>query len=203
MGGTPGGVGDAGIATSDAEAAPAAEPAAAPATNGNVVGHVATTPAGAAVNAVVFFEDGPVDPPAKRAPVIDNHMMNFVPFVQVVQAGGRVIFQNSDPFPHNVFSPDNGGFNIGVIPQHASSSRVFKTPGAFSLLCNLHPGMLGYVVATPNGHFARTNATGRYTIKDVAPGTYHVTAWAPRQKPITQSVTITGGDVTLDFELHR
>jgi plastocyanin len=200
-GGTP-----AAAATGDGGAAavaamPVAPP---PVANGNVVGHVTTMPANASGNAVVFFEDGPVEPPAKKVPVIDNHMMNFIPFVQVVQADGRVLFRNSDPFPHNVFSPDGKGFNVGIISQNSSATRVFKTPGEYSLLCNLHPGMLGYLVVTPNGHYAHTNASGQYAIKDIPPGTYKVTAWAPRQKPVTQSVTVPGGgDVTLDFELHR
>jgi plastocyanin len=194
---------DAGVAVSEAGAAPVAETPVPPPAGGDVVGHITTTPASAAASAVVFFEDGPVDPPAKRAPVIDNHMMNFIPFVQVVQAGNRVVFQNSDPFPHNVFSPDNGGFNVGIIPQRGSASRVFKAPGEFSLLCNLHPGMLGYIVVTPNGHFARTDSTGHYAIKSIPAGAYKVTAWAPRQKPVTQSVTVQAGNATLDFDLHR
>ena len=40
-------------------------------------------------------------------------------------------------------------------------------------------------------------------MKHVPSGTYKVTAWAPRQAPITQSVTVADGDVTINFDLHR
>ena len=31
--------------------------------------------------------------------------MNFIPFVSVAAVGAKVVFANSNPFPHNVFSP--------------------------------------------------------------------------------------------------
>jgi hypothetical protein len=129
--------------------------------------------------------------------------MAFLPFVTVVAAGGRVAFTNSDPFPHNVFTPDNEHFNLGMIQPKGSASHTFKTPGVYSLLCNLHPNMLGYVVVTPSSYFAKANAKGEFSLKDVPAGTYKITAWAPRQQTVTQSVTVTGADVKADFALHR
>jgi hypothetical protein len=130
-------------------------------------------------------------------------MMNFIPYIAVAAAGARLVFANEDPFPHNVFSPDNEKFNMGTIPQNGSHSRVFKTPGAYSLLCNLHPGMLGYLLVTPSTHYARTDGKGHFSMKHVPVGTYRVSAWAPRLPPVTQSVTVTEGDVTATFDLHR
>jgi hypothetical protein len=92
---------------------------------------------------------------------------------------------------------------MGNIPQNGAHARTFKAPGAYSLLCNLHPGMLGYVVITPSTWFARTNAKGSFVMKHVPSGTYKLTAWAPRQAPLTQSVTVADGDVTVNFDLHR
>ena len=40
-------------------------------------------------------------------------------------------------------------------------------------------------------------------MKHVPSGTYKITAWAPRQTPVTQSVTVADGDVTVNFDLHR
>lgn len=172
---------------------------------GNVVGVVTTKPATAAGQAVVYLEDGPKeDVPAHLQTVtIANRQMNFIPFVAVAAVGGKVQFTNEDPFPHNVFSPDNEKFNMGNLPQNGAHSRVFKNPGAYSLLCNLHPGMLGYLVVTPSTWFARTDPKGKFEMKHVPSGTYKVTAWAPRQTPSTQSVTVTDGDVAVNFDLHR
>lgn len=172
---------------------------------GNIVGNVTTKPAALLGQAVVYLEDGPQEdaPSHLQSVVIDNRQMNFIPFVSVVAAGGKVTFTNEDPFPHNVFSPDGDRFNMGNIPQHGAHQRAFKTPGAFSLLCNLHPGMLGYLLVTPSTWWARTDAKGHFVMKHVPSGTYKVTAWAPRQAPFTQSVTVADGDVTVNFDIHR
>jgi hypothetical protein len=129
--------------------------------------------------------------------------MAFVPFVTVIPAGGKVTFQNSDPFPHNVFSPDAEKFNMGTISHNQVLVHSFPKAGEYSLLCNLHPGMLGYVVVAPSSYFAKTDAKGHYAIQSVPPGTYKVTAWSPRLPTETKPVDVKGGDATLDFELHR
>jgi hypothetical protein len=134
---------------------------------------------------------------------IANRQMNFIPYIAVAAVGSKVVFLNEDPFPHNVFSPDGEKFNMGNIPQNGAHFHIFKTAGAYTLLCNLHPGMLGYVLVTPSTWFARTDAKGTFAMKHVPSGTYQVTAWAPREKPVTQAVTVTDGDANVVFELHR
>jgi plastocyanin len=174
---------------------------------GNIVGNVTTKPAALMSQAVVYLEDGPKeDQPAHLQTVtIANRQMNFIPYIAVAAVGAKVVFTNEDPFPHNVFSPDNDKFNMGNIPQNGAHVRVFKSPGAYSLLCNLHPGMLGYLLVTPSAWYARADAKGHYTMKHVPNGTYHVTAWAPRQAPVTDTVTVADADadVTVNFDLHR
>jgi plastocyanin len=172
---------------------------------GNIVGTLTTVPASLKGQAVVYLEDGPLeDQPAHLQTVtISNRQMNFIPYISVAAVGARVVFANEDPFPHNVFSPDNEKFNLGNIPQNGAHARVFKTPGAYSLLCNLHPGMLGYLLVTPSTWYVRADGKGHFDMKHVPSGTYKVTAWAPRQAPVTQSVTVADGDVTVTFDLHR
>ena len=172
---------------------------------GNIVGTVTTKPPSLSGQAVVYLEDGPAEdaPSRLQSITIDNKQMNFLPYVSVVAVGGKVVFANEDPFPHNVFSPDNEKFNMGNIPQNGAHVRVFKNPGAYSLLCNLHPGMLGYLLVTPSTWFAKADAKGAFTMKHVPAGTYKATAWAPRQSPVTQPVTVSDGDVTIHFDLHR
>jgi plastocyanin len=172
---------------------------------GNVVGLVTTKPTAQSAQAVVYLEDAPKeDAPAHLQTVtIANRQMTFIPFVAVASVGGKVVFTNEDPFPHNVFSPDNEKFNMGNLPQNGAHTRAFKNPGVYTLLCNLHPGMIGYLVVTPSTWFVRTDARGKFEMKHVPTGTYKVTAWAPRQVPVTQSVTVADGDVTVNFDLHR
>jgi plastocyanin len=172
---------------------------------GNIVGAVTTQPAALKAQAVIYLEDGPSEdqPGHLQTVTISNSQMNFNPYIAVASVGAKVVFTNIDPFPHNVFSPDNEKFNMGNIPQNGAHVRVFKAPGAYSLLCNLHPGMLGYLLVTPTAWHVRTDAKGHFDLKHVPSGTYKVTAWAPRQAPVTQSVTVADGDVTVNFDLHR
>ena len=189
----------------ESPSAAASPPPPAGVSRGDIVGAVTTKPAALRGQAVVYLEDGPKEevPSHPQTVTISNAQMNFIPFVSIVAEGGKAVFTNEDPFPHNVFSPDNEGFNMGNIAQHGAHQRVFRVPGAYSLLCNLHPGMLGYLLVTPSGWWARTDAKGNFVMKRVPSGTYKVTAWAPRQAPVTQVVTVADGDATVTFDLHR
>jgi plastocyanin len=203
----PGAVAEPSAPVADSTAAPvaAAPVAAAPAgpVHAVISGAVETVPKFSAGHAVVYLEDAPIAPGAKMTATVANKLMNYTPYVSVVPAGGKVLFRNDDPFPHNVFSADGERFDIGTLAQGETKARVFKTAGSYSLLCNLHPGMLGYVVVTPSSYYAKADSHGHFAIKDVPAGTYKVTAWAPRLPPATQSVTVKDGDVTINFDLHR
>jgi plastocyanin len=183
-------------------AAPSTAPAAPPTApaKGNLSGTVSAMSASATKAAVVYLQNGPVDQAIDAT--VDNKQMAFVPEVIVVTVGAKVKFKNSDPFPHNVFSPDNEKFDIGQIQQHAVKMHTFDKQGVYTVLCNLHPNMKGYVVVVPSSYFAKVDAKGNFSIKDVPAGTYQVTAWAPHMKPATQTVTV-AGDATTSFELHR
>jgi plastocyanin len=179
----------------------AQEPASA---RGNVVGTISTNPWHAIKGGgVVYLEDGPRETGVSLSGTLDNHDMTFVPYIAVIVAGGSVIFTNTDPVMHNVFSPDGEKWNLGEIPQNGSVVKRFDTPGTYVVLCNLHPTMIAYLVVSPSSYFAKTNSDGVFAIKNVPAGTYHVTAWVPRLKPVTQSVTLTGGEATLNFDLKR
>lgn len=154
-------------------------------------------------NAVVYLVDAPKEPGPTMTTEIDQKGMAFIPTVSVIAAGGTVHFLNNDPFPHNVFSPDHEKFDLGTMAHAKTGARPFEKTGVYTLLCNLHPGMLAYVVVSPSSYFAKADANGKYTIKDVPSGTYKVSAWVPRLPEETQPVTVAAGETTLDFHLHR
>ena len=49
--------------------------------------------------------------------------------------------------------------------------------------CNIHDGMLGYIVVVDTPHFALTNEQGVALIDGVPDGDYVVAAWTPRVRP--------------------
>jgi Carboxypeptidase regulatory-like domain len=48
-------------------------------------------------------------------------------------------------------------------------------------------------------HYALTGADGTFTIKDVPPGKYTVTAWQEHMGTQTQEVTVSGGEAKANF----
>jgi plastocyanin len=171
---------------------------------GNIVGTIATNPWHAIKSGgVVYLEDGSKEAGVSLSGTLDNHDMAFLPSIVVITAGGSVIFTNTDPVTHNVFSPDGDKWNLGEIPQNGSMVKRFDAPGVYTILCNLHPSMLAYLVVSPSSYFARTNADGEFSIKNVPAGTYKVTAWVPRLKQVTQSVTLSSAEATVNFDLER
>ena len=185
-------------ATSDpAKQAEAAAPTPAAAT---LTVNVTSTPANAAKQAVVYIEDAPKD--RDVGGTMDNRQMAFVPHVLVITAGAKVTFRNSDPFPHNVFSPDNEKWDMGVIPANGTKLRKFEKPGFYTVLCNMHPNMKAYIAVVPSSYFAKADKSGEILVKDIPAGKHEVVIWAPGVKTEHREVVI-DGDKTISVELHR
>ena len=180
--------------------------AAVPALAGQLQGTVSVTGLRNAADAVVYVDaiPGKTFAPPTEHPVMDQKDMEFQPHVMVVTTGTTVDFLNTDPFLHNVFSPDKCAdrFNLGSWPQGQKRSHKFTKECAATLLCNVHPEMEGYVVVVPTPYHAVTDATGAYTIKDIPDGTYTVKVWHPKQAGTSQQVKVSG-NTTLNFQLHK
>ncbi|MBI2388552.1 MAG: hypothetical protein HYV09_02950 [Deltaproteobacteria bacterium] len=191
------------VVVASAPASASASAAADPSKRWTFTGSVTTAANKAASSAVVYLEDGPIEKARGASATIDQKGMLFLPFVSAIRAGGSVTFNNSDPFPHNVYSWDNEKFNLGMISQWVKRTREFPKAGTYRLLCNLHPGMLAYVVVAPSSFFAVTDGKGHFTMKDVPEGTYQVVVWHRDDTKDSQSVTVKGGDATATFTLHK
>lgn len=157
-------------------------------------------------DAVVYVEkiEGKTFPPPDKPAVMDQKGKDFIPKVLPVLEGTTVDFLNSDPFAHNVFTPDGCAdkFNLGSWATGESRSHTFDEPCVAVMLCNVHPEMVGYVVAVETPYFAVTDAEGNYTIEGVPDGTYTVSVWHERLKKQSQEVTV-GGATKADFTLTR
>jgi len=177
-----------------------------PAIAGQLQGKVAVTGLRDAAGAVVYIDaiPGKTFPPPEKNPVMDQKDIEFQPHVLVVTTGTTVDFLNSDPFLHNVFSPDACAdrFNLGSWPQGKRRSHTFTKECFATLLCNVHPEMEGFIAVVPTPYHAVTDAAGAFTIKDVPDGTYTVKVWHPKQAGASQQVKVSG-DTTVNFQLHK
>ena len=152
---------------------------------------------------VVYLEDAPKEVGVAMTATVEMRKREFVPEIAVITNGGSVSFTNREALTHHVFSPDIPNWNTGYLKKDDTIDRRFDNPGSYGLLCNIHTEMVGYVLVIPSTYFGRVTPGGEYAIGNVPAGTYQVTAWAPRTKPVTQSVTVgASGPTTVNFELR-
>ena len=158
-------------------------------------------------DAVVYLQQAPgtFTPPTKPADM-DQRSMQFVPHVLPVIVGTTVRFLNSDPTPHNVFSPDGEKYNLGTWPQGQTKDHVFakcaKAPCVYVQLCRVHPEMEAYVVVLQNPFFATTGKDGQYKIENVPPGSYSIAVWHAKGKSQPKPVTVDAAKpAVVDFAL--
>jgi plastocyanin len=173
----------------------------------SIAGTVKATGLSSSADAVVYLQqvDGTFPP---SAATMDQKTMQFIPHVLAVVAGSTVKFVNSDPTPHNVFSPDNEKYNLGTWPQGQSKDYTFnkctKFPCVYTQLCSVHPEMEGFVVVLQNPYFAVSDRDGKFEIKDVPPGTYTVGVWHPKLKAQAKPVVVAAGKpAAVEFTLAR
>jgi plastocyanin len=139
---------------------------------------------------VVYISSAPgtFAPPSAHLHM-DQKKMMFTPHVLPVVVGTTVDFSNSDAVAHNVFSPDNEGYNLGTWPKGESHSYTFKKPGVYNQLCSIHPEMLGFVVVLQNPFFAVSQKDGHFSIPNVPPGQYVLKVWGEKLKKADKDKT--------------
>ena len=159
---------------------------------GTITGTVKVTGASSSADAVVYIVQAPGAAAPSKPVQMDQKSMQFIPHVLPIVAGTTVKFLNSDPTPHNVFSPDYEKYNLGTWPQGQTKDHVFakcaKAPCAYVQLCRVHPEMEGYIVVLQNPYFAVTSRDGKYEIKDVPPGSYQLGVWHEKGKAAAKPI---------------
>jgi plastocyanin len=144
--------------------------------------------------------------PVAATAVMDQQNHRFVPHVLVVQKGTSVSFPNHDDVSHHVYSfSDAKAFELGLYKGQIYPPVVFDTPGIVVLGCNIHDGMLGYIVVVDTPHFAKTDEQGIALIENVPSGDYVVAAWTPRARPAalppTQQLTVREENVAAEIRI--
>jgi plastocyanin len=178
-------------------------PAVAGAAGGTISGKVDVQPAKYLDETVIYLKAVPgTYKPQTHA--MDQQGMQFMPHILIVTQGDTVKFLNHDNVAHNVYTPDNEGYNLGSFKQNEDRSYTFAKAGVYSQLCSVHPEMLGFVFVNQNPYVAVVDKKGAYVIKDVPPGTYQIAVWNSKLKGPEMSVTVTAGKtVEQNFVVKR
>jgi hypothetical protein len=130
-------------------------------------------------------------------PVFDQKNCVYVPHVLAVDANQTFKVATSDQTAHNIHpnpNPMTGNipWNLSQPPGAPSIEKSWKTPEVIPVQCNIHPWMHGWFVVV-KGPYATTDSSGSYTINNVPPGDYTVTAWQEDYGTQTQKVTVAAG----------
>jgi plastocyanin len=142
----------------------------------------------------------------ERKAIMDQHDMQFVPHLLVVQAGTEVTFPNGDNVSHHVYSfSETKQFELKLYKGDVYPPVTFDRPGVVVLGCNIHDGMLGYIVVVDTPHFAKTDEQGVARIDGVPSGDYGLAAWTPRARPTalppTRQLAVGEGTVAAEIRI--
>ena len=126
---------------------------------------------------VVIYLEGPLRAEPVAA-TVEQQNRRFIPDLLVVPLGSTVSFPNRDAIFHNVFSLSQPkAFDLGNYPKNQTRTVTLTKPGVVYVNCHLHPNMSAAIVVTPNRWSTRPDASGRFVLSDIPPGTHRIVAW--------------------------
>lgn len=165
-------------------------------------------------NVVVVVEDVTEGKPFDfKGPRIAVRDCEFRPFMSVVRDRHPITFQNADPVVHDIqtYSIQDNKRGDRIFDRVVLSNGVLKEeihlPKGQKVVwmqCGKHSFMQTWAYAVENPYFAITAENGTYTISDLPPGRYRVTAWHPFMKLREEIIEVKAGDATvLNFEFGK
>jgi len=164
-------------------------------------GHLETVVAGAnggLANVVLYLEgyNGPAVT-STTVPVFDQKNCMYTPHVLAMDVGETFKVTTSDATTHNIHplpNPMTGNipWNQSQPPGAAAVEKSWKAVEKIPVQCNIHPWMHGWFIVV-KGPYATTDGNGNYTINNVPPGNYTVTAWQETYDVQSQKVTVAAG----------
>lgn len=144
----------------------------------------------------------PAGPPATY--IIDHHDESFIPYVQVLRPGDKVMFRNSDSTRHHVYSfAAIKTFEFVLRPGESSPALSMDQAGIAAVGCNIHDHMATYLFVSAVPAIAMSSHDGSATLGHLAPGRYTAHVWHPQLHPghpePIQNVTIVGDTDTVQL----
>jgi len=172
-------------------------------TTPQLVETVVTGPGNSLENVVVYVSAGAPDESApSTAAVFTQKGCRYIPHILAFQVNQELKIVNSDQTSHNIHPLPklNREWNKSQPPGTPPISEKYDKAEIFPVKCNVHPWMHGNFAVFKNSHFAVTADGGSFTLKDLPPGKYTITAWHESYGDQSQEVTITGSEAkTVNF----
>jgi hypothetical protein len=165
---------------------------------------VVVGPGNALVNVVVYISAGAPDestPPA-QAVTITQKGCQYLPHVVPMVVNQELKVVNADANSHNIhpLAKINNEWNKSQPPGTPPFSEKFGKPEFIPVKCNIHPWMHSSFAVLKNSHYAVSGEDGSFTLPNLPPGKYTISAWHESYGDQTQDVTISGSETkTISF----
>jgi hypothetical protein len=155
-------------------------------------------------NVVVYISSDIKDDSSKTSSpaAFDQQGCHYATHVLAVRVGQEIQVSNSDPFSHNIhpLAKINREWNKMQPPGTPPFSYAYDHEEFIPIKCNIHPWMQGYFVVLKTSHFAVTGDDGSFSLPNLPPGHYTLTAWHETYGKQSKEIIITPGEsVSLNF----
>jgi plastocyanin len=154
-------------------------------------------------NVVVYISAGADDPnPPSQAVTFTQKGCQYIPHVVAMHTGQELDVLNADQTSHNIhpLAKTNREWNKSQPPGAPPIKDKFDQPEFISVKCNIHPWMHGWFAVLKTNHYSVSGDGGAFSLPNLPPGKYTVTAWHEDYGTKTQDVTISGNETkNIDF----
>jgi plastocyanin len=152
---------------------------------------------------------------AGKPPVLlDQKGGLYIPQILAIQTGQTLLVRNSDPTVHNVAMDPKAPANVEAYALNSNQTQMaggadltytFTAPENFMKYhCDVHPWMFAWVTVVDHPYFAVTGPDGKFTIKDVPPGKYTISAlhYKLARAGVDKQVDVKDGGAAVDFTIE-
>jgi len=157
-----------------------------------------TGPGNALQNVIVYISEGAPDEKPSTQPVVQltQRGCRYSPHVVTAETGQEVWVKNADSVTHSVhpLSHANTEWNRSQPPGTPPVVIRYSQPEFIHVKCELHPWMRGVLAVFKNSHHAVTDANGGFTLPDLPPGKYTVTAWHETYGTQSKQIVVAAGE---------
>lgn len=165
---------------------------------------VVTGPGNALDNVVVYVSAGAPDSttPPSEAATITQKGCQYLPHVIPMVMNQELKVINADQTSHNIhpLAKINREWNKSQPPGTPPFTEKFDKPEFIPVKCNIHPWMHSSFAVLKNAHYSVSSGDGGFTLANLPPGKYTVTAWHEAYGDQSQDVTIAGSETkTINF----
>jgi plastocyanin len=166
-----------------------------------------TGPQNSLQNVIVFISQGAPEENTTQSSVIHltQRGCRYTPHIISMQTGQEVWVQNDDSVTHSVhpMAHANAEWNRSQPPGTPPVVIRYDQPEFIRVKCELHSWMRGVLAVFKNSHHSVTDNEGAFSLPDLPPGKYTVTAWHEVYGTQSKEITIAAGDKKdLDFVFH-